>query len=352
MNRAVTALATLLMSCVLPCAGVFASSEADARDKALCQRIAADVRSQPHGTAGDPFAFAVSGPIPWIEVPEPVDETVGDSDRDWSAYHATLTARFHPDTELASTFAEYVPESPQIASLPGNPIHALIATGGTMHCQTFIFFETGPGGQSRKLPDLVRGENDGAFCWSESGGLARANGRPVFLYRYDGATSFEYQLGIVPLDDGHWGEGCRVDATYQTLYTASTVSAPNGIASGEFEAAALALARKGQFGTGQAVAFSAVPASQRDGWNLLQAAARTVVDLDWHEPSYGPLVLGQKVYFATATRQGVGWRENTDVQIDLYGMVQGRVQKVGSASLSAARGKLLDVKVLSGGVPP
>ena len=351
MNRAATALATLLMSCALPCAGVFASPD-DARDKALCQRIAADVRSQPHGMAADPFAFAVSGPIPWIEAPEPADETVGDSDSDWVAYHTTLTARFHPDTALAGAFAEYVPESPQIASMPGSPVHALIATGGTMHCQIFIFFETGADGLSHKLPDLARGENNGAFCWSESGGLVRANGRPAFLYRYSGATDFEYQIGIVPLEDEHWGAGCRVDATYETLYTASTVSAPDGIASGEFEAAALALARKGQFGTGQEVAFSAVPASQRDDWNLLQAAARTVVDLDWHEPSYGPLVLGQKVYFAVAMRQGVGWRENAAVEVDVYGMVQGRAQKVGSASLSAAQGKLLHAKVLSGGVPP
>ncbi len=232
-------------------------------------------------------------------------------------------------------------------------MHALVATGGTMHCQTFTFFETGfeTGATSRKLPDLARGENEGSFCWNESGTLARVNDRPAFLYRYDAITSFEYQLGIVPLEEGNWGEGCRVDVTYRTVYTASTVSAPTGISADAFGAAAISLAMAGKIGTGQYVAFSQVPASQREAWNHLSAEAQSAVDLEWHEPSYGPLVIGQRVYFAAAMRQGVGWRENADIQVDLYALVQDKVQKVGSASLSAARGQLLSAKVLPGGVP-
>ncbi|MEJ0025980.1 MAG: hypothetical protein WDN01_08130 [Rhizomicrobium sp.] len=352
MSRAAAFLATLLLSGVLPCAAEFASTADDAGDRALCDRVAARIRGQPHadGKTDDPFAFATAGSHPWIEAPEPVAETAGDSADDWAAYRATLASRFHPDAKLARAFADYVPEDPQLASLPGSPVHALIATGGTMHCQTFIFFTAGT--SSRMLPELARGENNGAFCWQEAGGLARVNGHAAFLYRYFGITDFEYQLGVVPLEGDRWGEGCRVDAKFQTLYAAGDVSAPPGSASGALEAAALALARAGQFGTGQYVAFSPVPAAQRESWNRLLADARTAVDLDFHEPSYGPLVLGGKVYFAVAARQGVGWREGADVQVDLYALIGTQVQKVGSAGLSASRGRLLSAQVLPGGVQP
>jgi len=346
MHRAATFLATLLLSCVAS----FASG-GDAADTALCARIAAHIRSRPPAAkAGDPFDFAFSGLHPWIEAARSDDEFVANADNDWADYHATLTARFHPDAKLAEAFAQFEPEAPRLASLPGSPVHALIATGGTLHCQTFIFFLTGT--PSRKLPDLARGENDGALCWNDWGALARANGRPVFLYRYDAITRFDYQIGIVPLEHEKWGEGCRVDAAYQTLYTLDTLSEPDGTDAEEFASDALALARAHKFSTGKYVAFSPIPAAQRDAWDSLMTQAQAALDLDWHERSYGPLVLGGKLYFATANRQGVGWRENPDVEVDLYALVQGKFGKVGSASITAAPGRLLSVRVLAGGVQP
>jgi len=358
MHRFTNRLRFVLLAGIALCAGVTATAAQDEADWRLCTSIAARVASQDRAVTADrpdnPFGFALYGADSLIQAPQAADEAAGDPGDNWASYHASLKARFHPDAALSAVFDQYVPEQPQIASLPGSPVRALIGTGGTMHCQTFIFFETASDGTSRLLPELTRGQNDGAFCWEESGGLARVNGRPVFLYSYHGIAHIEFQLGIVPLEGGHWGEGCRVDAKFETVYTPAQLSPPAGdpASGGEFAAAALALAHAGQFGTGTQVAFSRVPRSLRADWDRLEAASRTSVDLDWHEPSYGPLVLGGKVYFAVAAREGVGWRENADVDVALYAMRDGQMQKVGSLVLTASRGRLLSARALAGGIQP
>jgi len=175
---------------------------------ALCDGIAAQIRA--NGT-GDSLSLLFKGNPTYIERSAEPDMRVG---IDKAQFMRLFREKYNPSDALARA-VDFQDDLFEVFSLTHSDLHMIETTGGTGKCEIFRFFRTVSGHESEQLPNLPpKGTSDGdnLICagYGDDGRLARIAGTNVFLESIDSETGDEHQLRVVPFQQDHWENACRV----------------------------------------------------------------------------------------------------------------------------------------------
>ncbi len=229
-----------------------------------------------------------------------------------------------------------------IEHLPGIHLYVAFSRQGTLHCQITAFVRAGPGEQTR----LVKGPptfEDG-LCWTQSGDVAQAFGRPVFVTH--GAVSqvdVDEDIQVTPWVSGGWGMACRFGLRFRTdFHLAKRICVQRAVC----EAAAPAVRNI-------AIAYNRMRQDDHDQPSLSYGSAPTGKDAAdiraWIDknntalpspdfPKFGgqqgggfsysglamfPITLAGRTRLAVIGHEGVGWREGGNTLLAFYDLKDG-----------------------------
>lgn len=201
-----------------------AASAAQTSTTTLCDGLATQIRGNLDLASKDGLLSLLSrGDHPFIELATQSDMKFpngGDSEK--AEFARRFREKFDPSDALAEAFNGFLDEenNAAVSSLPRSDLHVIESFGGSANCESFLFFQTAKGRQSRLLPSLPRkGERDGdnLICsgYKDDGYLARVGGTDVFLEFMSGNTANNYEFRVVPLQDSRWTNACTLDADFR-----------------------------------------------------------------------------------------------------------------------------------------
>ena len=356
MRRSVTL--TILLGLI----AVVSGRGAQTPDIGLCIGIATQIRGNPEIVAGshiDLLARLSTGEHPYIELARESDlSTMNLSD----AQRNSLT--------------NYFDEHQQVFSLSDSDLHVIEGFGGTASCAQFQFLRTTTRGQADFLPSLPpKGASDGdnLICsgYGNNGYLARVAGSDAFVETMTDATDDNYKFRVVPLQHGHWGTACEVEANFRSEYKISKIFVPtNGpVNEKALENVAAQIVERHAV-LSDTTSFSFGPRVPRRDEKPLRAMSelaammqgRGRLGLDKPEPvampAFGrekgldpfqesladvdnyPLVLDGKTYLMTIGHCAIGWRVSHDSGLILYSLNAGKLEAVAAAIVSQSQGRL------------
>jgi hypothetical protein len=210
------------------------TTKAQVSKASICDGIPAQIRGSSAVLSGrvDPWSKLSKGDHPLIEMADQSEmHFVGFGNSiDKAQFVKEFVTKFNASEALQKAFAELLEAgNVEVLSLAGSDIHIAESTGGTAHCESFMFFQTARGRQSQLLPDLpAKGDHDGdnLICSSYGGNgyLARVGGVESFLETYSGDN--KYSMRVVPMRDGRWTNACAVEVVFNTKYNVSNAFAP------------------------------------------------------------------------------------------------------------------------------
>lgn len=355
--------ATLPASLAVPAVPTASASLCDG----IAARLRADIAFTKAGSELDPLdALSKQG---FAEVATASDDNGGAGNAD--GYAMGLAAKYKMDAALAATIKDMTFESDTVWSLKASPVHAFSDKGGTAHCATFVFFADG-----HALPDAPQALDGGmsedsggpiAECYMSAGNLARLGTKTAFTATdHDIPRSHNVSLRVAVLDNGKWGDACRVSATFETVYRVTNVfRAKDGPLSQEAvarlspeiaRARDKAKAAKKDFGFGPPLA-SAVK-------TRLETLAKALPYSADNIPSFGaklepngvanvgndfddlPVAIDGRPYLARIAHPSIGWRDFMGYVLVFYRADGNALTPVASAILDEKKGKL--TKITSG----
>lgn len=345
-----------------------AAGAAQAPASALCDAIAAQVRSNREITSGTSKADLMTTlkESHLFELPGKSDIDLTRGSRESDDEMSRFLTKLNPSNALRSALIDLVQfESAEVFSLPDSDTHVAISTGGTANCEHFLFFQTGKESQAQLLPDLpLKGERDGdnLICngLGSEGYLARLNGAEVFLETYaDGATN-KYSFRVVPLQQGRWAAACTVQAAFRTTYTTDKVFVQKDgpLTKADLGTIAAQVVERHAAATDPKTFTFGPPLSddQRAPGRLMMDLATKIENSQ--VPAFGaekelapaqsemtdadsyPLVLDGKLYLLRVGHPHIAWRDFSDSIVILYTLKEGKLEPVGSAIVEPNRGPL------------
>ncbi|MFZ0640612.1 MAG: hypothetical protein WA020_07585 [Candidatus Acidiferrales bacterium] len=341
----------------------------------LCEGIATQIRQNAARSPADPIAPLFKGDDPYIETPSKPDiRIIGDR----AQFADLFRQKFQPSDAMSGALDRLSGDVVSLFSLPDSSLHMILASAGSAHCDDFVFFWMPPGRQSQPLPDLPpKGVRDGDKMICEGDGddpnLARIAGTDAFVEMMSSPTDSNYDLRVVPFQQGKWGPACEVEADFGSEYNVSKVFVPAGGPISDIalkEVAAEIIEQHAAAKDPKSFFYGPlVPESEKDnvrtmldlaaGMQRKQArlGSQTVPvpafgrenELGAFEDSLGlvddyPVVLYGNTYLMAIGHGVIGWRESPDSGLILYTLKDGKLEPVGAAMVGQSQGALQSVR--------
>jgi hypothetical protein len=337
----------------------------------LCEDIAARLRTDPSFTRSGPQAMPLEALArqSFAEIATSSHRFDGKLSND--AYIASLAADYGMDRTLVAAIKKQTNFGIDEAwSLKMDGIHAFRDMQGTAHCSTYVFFRNG-----RVLADppatmwggmTEDPQNPIVECLSSDGALARIGGKTVFAVT-DGEMprSFDIGLRITAFENGAWGPACRVDAKFQTLYSARAVfrREDSPLSERTIKRVAPAIARARDHAGSMKTQFTfgtPLPEGERSRLKRLSDAHRAGVadniptfgaEIDREELSdIGndrddfPIMIDGKPYLVRIAHPSIGWRDFDGYRLIFFRAEGDTLEATASAIVDEHRGKLTAIK--------
>jgi hypothetical protein len=354
--------ATILYGAV----AVVALRAAQTPDVALCNGIAAKIRQNAEIAAGsddDLLTLLSKGDHPYVELAREAEMSL-----------------VHSSEGLLAALKEAPGYGAHAVSLRDSDIHMIESVEGTANCASFQFFRLHRGGQMEGLPSPPpKGAYDGdnLICsgYGSNGYLARVAGSDAFVETITNATDDNYKFRVVPLQNGHWGTACEVDANFRSEYKISKIFVPtNGPVNEKAVEKVVAQIVERHAALSGTTSFSFGPRVPRRDEKRLRAMSELAAMMQGRGrngvnkpepvemPAFGrekelapfqksladvenyPLVLDGKTYLMTIGHCAIGWRVSHDSGLILYSLNAGKIEPVAAAIVSQSQGRLKFVR--------
>jgi hypothetical protein len=365
-----------LIVLIIPIAALAAAAliAAQTPDITLCQDIAAQIRQNAASSPADPIEPLFKGGQPYIVTPAKADITVL---QDSAQFAALFQQKFNPSDAMSDALDGFSDDVMSVFSLPETNLHMIQTSGGSGHCDSFVFFSMPAGGQSQPLPNLPRkGTRDGENMICEGVGdhpfLARVAGAVAFVETMWSPEDSNSDIRVVPFQQGKWGAACEVETDFGTDYSVSKVFVPPSGPMSDVaikEVAAEIVEQHANAKDPKSFSFGPpVPEGEQEDVRAMMALALKKQhnrfgqgpipfpafgrekELDAFQSTLGeienyPVVLYGNTYLVAIGRGVIGWRECPDCSgLVLYTLNDGKLQAVGSAIVLQSRGALKSVR--------
>jgi hypothetical protein len=281
-----------------------------------------------------------------------------------------------PSPELLKAFIGNE-EPVTVSDLPGSNLLAANTVGGTLHCNSTVFF-TARRGQASLVPDPENWENDMGGSCGQTRTFASVDGLSVVIDDdLSAGPSLASTLALLPWSAGKWQEPCTASFTFVPRFDpAKTFNdwarqnnwEPNTCGSagcGGFQRAALDLVRQTQDDRAgvEAKLIAALSGSQRDEYQRLKRMAtaqpagdgaqtddetsepKTAAALKDTNPLLLPMVVEDHVFLASIGHFTIGWRVFADWKVTVEAAEADKVREIAHFAIGMTKGQIASATV-------
>jgi hypothetical protein len=281
-----------------------------------------------------------------------------------------------PSPELLKAFIGNE-DAVTVSNLPGSDLFAANTVGGTLHCNSTVFF-TARAGQASPVPAPESWENDMGGSCGKTRSFASVDGLPVVIDDdLNAGPSLASTLTLTPWSAGKWQEPCTASFVFSPRFDpAKTFNdwaslnkwEPNHCGSSgcaAFQRSALDLVRQTQEDRAgvEAKRLAMLSEPQRDKYQRLKRilAARPAPDnaptddktpkpetaaalTDTH-PLLLPMLVGDRVFVASLGHFTIGWRVFADWQVTVETAEADKIHQVARFAIGMTPGPIASVTV-------